>query len=229
MPLVTYPNQREINIHRERAASNFLGIKNDNWMAASRALGAHALRLYLYLASNADGYRLALSPAAIQQQIGMPTSTYRDQFRKLESMHYIKHSHGNTYDFFERPYDSAYLPIAEKEEKAEGAVPVLSFEDNANAAVYIQPPVDNLMSEDREINNMQTTDITMTTNTTAIARDVRYAPSAYDLVGEDWFMFATSPDEILTEKQLANIKAWREEEAKRPKETFEPKPGAFEF
>ena len=153
MPRITYPNQREINIHRERAASNFLGIKNDNWMAASRALGAHALRLYLYLASNADGYRLALSPAAIQQQIGMPTSTYRDQFRKLESMHYIKYSHGNTYDFYERPYDAAYPP---KDEKEESAAPVLSFEDAAVAADYEELPVDYLMAEDREINNLNT-------------------------------------------------------------------------
>lgn len=63
----TYPNQRMIKIHRERATSDFLGIKNENWMYASRDLGAHALRLYLYLAANANGYTLALSPAAIRQ------------------------------------------------------------------------------------------------------------------------------------------------------------------
>ena len=51
----TVPNQRIIAIHRERAASDFLGIKNDNWQAAARDLGAHALMLYLYFASNANG------------------------------------------------------------------------------------------------------------------------------------------------------------------------------
>ncbi len=74
----TYPNQRIIHIHREKAKSDFLGIKNENWMYASRDLGAHALRLYLYLAANADGFNLALSPADIRQRIGMPKSTYRD-------------------------------------------------------------------------------------------------------------------------------------------------------
>ena len=58
----TVPNQRVIRVHRERATSDFLGIKNERWMAASRILGATALRLYLYLASNADNYLLALSP-----------------------------------------------------------------------------------------------------------------------------------------------------------------------
>lgn len=37
------PNQRFVKIHREAVKSNFLGIKNENWQAASRDLGAHAL------------------------------------------------------------------------------------------------------------------------------------------------------------------------------------------
>jgi len=31
MPNVTYPNQRNIKINRERATADFLGIKNENW------------------------------------------------------------------------------------------------------------------------------------------------------------------------------------------------------
>ena len=224
MPIITYPNQREINIHRERAASNFLGIKNDNWMAASRILGAHALRLYLYLASNADGYRLALSPAAIQQEIGMPTSTYRDQFRRLEALHYIKHSSGNTYDFYERPYDEAFNHAAA--EKAKSAAPALSFEEAADAVEHEELPAYHLLAEDREINNSKYGNYDFI-DTTATASGVRYAPRAYDLVKDEWWMFASSPDEILSEKQIANIKAWQEEEAARPKESFEPRPGAF--
>ena len=103
----TYPNQRRIKINRERATSNFLGIKNENWQAASRDLGAHALRLYLYLAANADGYTLALSPADIRQTIGMPSSTYRDQFLKLVDKGYLVPNSGNGYDFFETPQPRA--------------------------------------------------------------------------------------------------------------------------
>lgn len=99
----TYPNQRMVNIHREAPKYNFLGIQNANWQDASKDLGAHALMLYLYLASNKDNYQLALSPAAVQDAIGMPRSTYHDQFHKLESRGYIVNSHGNTYEFYERP------------------------------------------------------------------------------------------------------------------------------
>ena len=82
---------------------DFLGIKNENWMAASRDLGAHALRLYLYFAANADGYSFALSPAAIQEAIGMPRTTYHDQFRILVSKGYLVQTGGNTFAFYETP------------------------------------------------------------------------------------------------------------------------------
>lgn len=99
----TVPNQRIVRVHRERVTSDFLGIKNENWQAASRELGAHALRLYLYLAANADNYTFALSPAAIARDIGMPRSTYHDQFRKLVDLGYLVQTNGNTYDFYEVP------------------------------------------------------------------------------------------------------------------------------
>ena len=103
MPPITFPNQRTVKVHREKAKSDFLGIKNENWQAASRDLGAYALQLYLYLASNADNYTLALSPAAVRQTIGMARSTYHDQFEKLVLKRYLVPSHGNTYEFYEVP------------------------------------------------------------------------------------------------------------------------------
>lgn len=100
----TVPNQRLVAIHRERAASDFLGIKNSNWQAAARDLGAHALLLYLYFASNANGFVFALSPAAIRQAVGMPQSTFRDQFVKLIDRGYlVQRGDSNTYDFYETP------------------------------------------------------------------------------------------------------------------------------
>ena len=104
---LTYPNQRTVKIHREPERTNFLGIKNENWQAASRNMKPHALLLYLYLAANADDFTLALSPAAIRKEIGMPRSTFHDQFHILEDKGYIVHNHGNTYDFYEVPQPRA--------------------------------------------------------------------------------------------------------------------------
>lgn len=103
MPAYTFPNQRIINIHRIKPESDFLGIQNANWMAAAKDLRAQALLLYLYLASNANNYTLALSPADIQEKIGMPRSTFYDQFQKLVEKGYLVYSHGNTFEFYEIP------------------------------------------------------------------------------------------------------------------------------
>ena len=147
MPNITYPNQRVVNIHREAAKSDFLGIKNQNWQAAARDLGAHALMLYMYLAANADGFNLALSPAAVRQATGMPRSTYQDQFIKLIDKGYLVQGSGNVYNFFETPQTS---------------------HGNIQASIITQPPNDVLNFEecpldvscdDRAAPNVPTKDI----------------------------------------------------------------------
>ena len=92
-----------IHVNREKLTKGFLGINNESWMSASRDLGPHALRLDLYFAANADDYTFALSPAHIQQVLGMPRSTYHDQFKKLVERGYLVQSNGNTFEFYERP------------------------------------------------------------------------------------------------------------------------------
>ena len=139
----TVPNQRLVSIHRERVASDFLGIKNSSWQAAARDLGAQALMLYLYFASNANGFMLALSPAAIERTVGMPPSTYRDQFKKLIYRGYlVQRGDSNTYDFYETPQRATHT---EKNNTADG------YDFTADAFGTPQA-VDNEAAEDIEIN-----------------------------------------------------------------------------
>ena len=149
--IITYPNQRVINIHREAAKSDFLGIKNQNWQAAARDLGAHALMLYLYLVSNADGYNLALSPAAIRQAIAMPRSTYQDQFVKLIDRGYIVPESGNVYNFYETPQTSHASNQASI--ITQKTVDVLNFEECPLDVSCDDRAAPNVPTEDREINN----------------------------------------------------------------------------
>lgn len=143
----TSANQRVVHIHRERASSDFLGIKNENWKAASRILGAHALLLYMYLAANANNYELALSPAAIEAEIGMPRSTYKDQFRKLINYGYLVPRSGNKYDFYETPQDATRI-------KQTNTTDGYDFE-NYTAIVQGQTDVAHEKpSEDIQINNI---------------------------------------------------------------------------
>lgn len=144
---ITYPNQRIVTIHREKATSDFLGIKNENWKAASRDLGAHALKLYMYLASKANNFELALSPAAILKDINMARSTYHDQFHILENKGYIKHIKGNTYEFFEKPQPSHDNTTKDFSDGIDFTADGLTI-----------PPVENsVLSQDIEINNSTNT------------------------------------------------------------------------
>ena len=151
MPAITFPNQRIVRIHRERATADFLGIKNENWQAASRDLGAHGLRLYLYLAANANNYNLALSPAAARAAIGIPRSTYFDQFAILVDKRYLVPGAGNTYDFYEVPQPATQT---QNEVSADG----LNFEEIPSHDEQGGSGGQSVLPEDIEINNNNSID-----------------------------------------------------------------------
>ena len=151
MPPITFPNQRMVRVHREAAKSDFLGIKNENWQAASRDLGAHGLRLYLYLAANANNYNLALSPAAARAAIGIPRSTYFDQFAILVDKRYLVPGAGNTYDFYEVPQPATQT---QKEVSADG----LEFEEIPSHDEQGGSGGQSVLSENIEINNNNSID-----------------------------------------------------------------------
>lgn len=142
----TFPNQRMIKIHRESVKTDFLGIKNENWQAASRDLGAHALMLYLYLASNANNYTVALSPVAVRQAIGMARSTYHDQFHKLVDRGYLVPSHGNTFEFYE-------VPQAATQARNELSDNGYDFEESPTCDTQETCGGQSVLAEDTEINN----------------------------------------------------------------------------
>ena len=147
MPNTTFPHQKSVRIHREVARTDFLGIKNENWQAAARDLRPYALVLYLYLASNANNYTLALSYAAVHEALGMSRSTYNDQVDNLIFKGYLVHSHGNTYDFFEVPQPRAVV-------KKNDTSLVNDFSNVCPTAVNeVTDAVNLCTASNREINN----------------------------------------------------------------------------
>lgn len=152
MPNTTFPHQKSVRIHREVARTDFLGIKNANWQAAARDLRPHAFILYLYLASNADNYTLALSPVAVREAVGMARSTYNDQVQNLIDKGYLVLSHGNTYDFYEVPQPRTVRDLNDT------SLDNNSDEPLTRAVNDVTDAAKNCTAEDREINNR--TDIT---------------------------------------------------------------------
>ncbi len=174
---ITYPNQRTIHINRVRATSDFLGIKNDNWKAAARSLGAHAFLLYIYLASNADGFNLALSPAAIEAEIGMPRSTYHDQFRRLVNFGYLVEAHGNTYEFYETPQTSGV--IQSENSQTAGVIPMMPADKASTNGV------NNVVAEDIEINKNKIQKINIPNNESKQSGFNVYTPKVVEVTIKD--------------------------------------------
>ena len=174
MPKNTYPNQRMVCVHREPAKADFLGIKNANWQAAARDLRPFAFLLYLYLASNANNYTLALSPAAIQEAVGMPRNTYHDQFKILLSKGYLVERDRNTFDFYEVPQ-----PRAVTQQKNTMSEAVLNFEECTAPGSEEQQAVQVIPQDGIEINNNQNQPNTEINNNSPISI---YVPKVKEIV-----------------------------------------------
>ena len=142
-----------VKVNKEELGGNFLGVNNEVWSAAARDLGAHALMLYLYFAANRNGYAFALSPAAIHEAIGMPRSTYRDQFVKLVSKGYLVQTGGNTFAFYEKPQPRAVQPDLNTV-----AATGRSFEECTITAIPTTDTVNSGAGWNREINNREFSD-----------------------------------------------------------------------
>ncbi len=136
--------------------------------------------LYLYLASNADGYNLALSPAAIRQAIAMPRSTYQDQFVKLIDRGYIVQESGNVYNFYETPQPShASNQASITTQKTND---VLNFEECPLDVSCVDRAAPNELTEDIEINNRQNPiNNTRINNNDLVVTDNVYIPKVNEI------------------------------------------------
>lgn len=99
----TVPYQKTVIIHKERPESNFIQISNEHWMEFNKAYGPYALQVYLYLAKNADGFNLALSQVAAENDAGIKRTTFHKYIDLLIREGYLVQRSGNTYDFYETP------------------------------------------------------------------------------------------------------------------------------
>lgn len=105
--MYTVPNQNTIVIHREMPKSDFLQIKNENWQnMIKETQDYYAFVLYLYFAANANGYTLALSPAAIKEATGLARSTYYKKLQLLIDKGYVEVRGKNELHFYEVPQKS---------------------------------------------------------------------------------------------------------------------------
>ena len=97
--MTTYANQKVIKINKDKCTNDFLQINNAEWHEAVKALSSSAFILYLYLASNNDGFRIALSQKAVENATGLSKASYHRAFEELFNAGYLILEEGNLYSF----------------------------------------------------------------------------------------------------------------------------------
>lgn len=95
----TVANQKVVRINKPRYRDNFLQVGIDEWQTAFKELKPSTFAVYLYLASNADGFNLALSKEAVENAIGIKKTAYHSAIKELEEKGYIQHKQGNIFFF----------------------------------------------------------------------------------------------------------------------------------
>lgn len=159
---MSVPNQNFIVIHRDYPKKDFLQIKNENWQNVLKQTQEDypALALYLYLAANANNWKLELSPQAIQNAIGMPRSTYYKKMQLLKEKGYIMEKQGNVLEFYEVPQKQSVksgLPEKQQNFSEEQQNPQQRQDD--------LPQKQNLPQQNIEIDNKYTDNIDNRNNT----------------------------------------------------------------
>ena len=197
---MSVPNQKIIRIEKDKYQSRFLQIGDEQWKKAFQSMRPTVFGLYLYLASNKDGYLLELSAATVEREIGIKKTAYHTALKDLEEKGYLKKEQGNTYAFSPSPKfastNSANTNSADTNlgvRKCELPTPQTRTSYSANANLEVRGrdiEIDNI----NKINKIDITDIEKEKLERSFGKDGSllkgegwidtYIPNFYDLARE---------------------------------------------
>lgn len=100
--MVVYPNQKVITVFKDDCKENYLKVSNENWHIACANLTYSAFKIYLYIASNKNGYSFALSYETINELIPMNRKTYDKAVKELKDCGYLRQVKGSAWSFSDR-------------------------------------------------------------------------------------------------------------------------------
>ena len=100
---MSVPNQKVVYIHKRKYSGNFLQIGIDEMRLAQQQMTYCEFVLYLYLAGNADGFKLELSQQAFENATGYKKTAYHNAVNKLIKLGYLTQSYNYQYEFHTTP------------------------------------------------------------------------------------------------------------------------------
>ena len=96
-------NQKVVYIHKRKYTGNFLQIGIDEMRLAQQQMTYCEFVLYLYLAGNANGFKLELSQQAFENATGYKKTAYHNAVNKLIELGYLTQSYNYHYEFHTTP------------------------------------------------------------------------------------------------------------------------------
>lgn len=115
-----YANQKTIIIHRSNPIGDkkqYLAIDCQALSTAARILTPSGLKLFLYLASNQDGYQKDYSPKDFSNIYGVSVDAARKARLDLQANGYLVESENGKLEFYERPQEELEFVIAPEKRK----------------------------------------------------------------------------------------------------------------
>lgn len=106
---MSVPNQKVVYIHKRKYTGNFLQIGIDEMRLAQQQMTYCEFVLYLYLAGNADGFKLEISQQAFENATGYKKTAYHNAVNKLIELGYLTQSYNYHYEFHTTPVRSSKL------------------------------------------------------------------------------------------------------------------------
>jgi hypothetical protein len=183
---VSVPNQKIIRIEKDTYQSRFLQIGDEQWKKAFQTMKPTVFGMYLYLASNKDGYLLELSAAAVEREIGIKKTAYHTALKDLEEKGYLKKEQGNTYAFSPSPKFASANSASANSASAnlevricELPTPHLRTPDSAFANLEVR-------GRDIEIDNINKINKTNITDIEKEKLEARFGKDGSLLKGEGW-------------------------------------------
>lgn len=151
---MSVPNQKVVYIHKRKYTGNFLQIGIDEMRLAQQQMTYCEFVLYLYLAGNADGFKLELSQQAFENATGYKKTSYHNAVNKLIELGYLTQSYKCHYEFHTTPVRSSELNFevlsngkSMPPEKTKKSVPSNSQFRSGNREI---DKTDNINKKDKE-------------------------------------------------------------------------------
>lgn len=148
-----YANQKTIIIHRSNPIGEkkqYLAIDCQALSTAARTLTPSGLKLFLYLASNQDGYQKDFSPKDFSNIYGVSVDAARKARLDLQANGYLVENENGKLEFYEQPREKRKLatkPQKRKFEMDDGSFVCLTygeFSEGMNEEGYSPEEITNI-------------------------------------------------------------------------------------